>query len=349
MNNYQIIINGYHEPRKKLTTKETYALIDEYQKTKDEKIKEKLVNDNIKLVISMTKRFYNRSDGCEDLFQVGMIGLIKAIENFNTSYDLKFSTYAVPLIIGEMKRYLRDNHQIKISRSLKDIAYKILKIKDEYLKRDLRNNKKETKKKEQNKKENSKKDANKQENREENIEKEKNEQALKLRAKKEIEEYLASDISTAYLKTGLWNIPGSKRMRQQSVKEQNEFIKYIEKAYGQPLTKTQIKIIISKMAGKEIDDAKIRQFESKIVDIPKQKIEQICNLGMKLAEQDNRLYNTIMESEEMLNKLASMPKEYRDQCIDIISQALDKELSQFLNPPEESNLDKKELNKDGGR
>ena len=118
MNNYQIIINGYHEPRKKLTTKETYALIDEYQKTKDEKIKEKLVNDNIKLVISMTKRFYNRSDGCEDLFQVGMIGLIKAIENFNTSYDLKFSTYAVPLIIGEMKRYLRDNHQIKISRSL---------------------------------------------------------------------------------------------------------------------------------------------------------------------------------------------------------------------------------------
>ena len=133
MNNYQIIINGYHEPRKKLTTKETYALIDEYQKTKDEKIKEKLVNDNIKLVISMTKRFYNRSDGCEDLFQVGMIGLIKAIENFNTSYDLKFSTYAVPLIIGEMKRYSRDNHQIKISRSLKDIAYKILKIKDEYL------------------------------------------------------------------------------------------------------------------------------------------------------------------------------------------------------------------------
>ena len=133
MNNYQIIINGYHEPRKKLTTKETYALIDEYQKTKDEKIKEKLVNDNIKLVISMTKRFYNRSDGCEDLFQVGMIGLIKAIENFNTSYDLKFSTYAVPLIIGEMKRYLRDNHQIKISRSLNDIAYKILKIKDEYL------------------------------------------------------------------------------------------------------------------------------------------------------------------------------------------------------------------------
>ncbi|MFR6666972.1 MAG: SigB/SigF/SigG family RNA polymerase sigma factor, partial [Thomasclavelia spiroformis] len=116
-----------------LTTKETYALIDEYQKTKDERIKEKLVNDNIKLVISMTKRFYNRSDGCDDLFQVGMIGLIKAIENFNTSYDLKFSTYAVPLIIGEMKRYLRDNHQIKISRSLKDIAYKILKIKDEYL------------------------------------------------------------------------------------------------------------------------------------------------------------------------------------------------------------------------
>ena len=81
-------------------------------------------------------------------------------------------------------------------------------IKDEYLKRDLRNNKKETKKKEQNKKENSKKDANKQENREESIEKEKNGQALKLRAKKEIEEYLASDISSAYLKTGLWKKQG---------------------------------------------------------------------------------------------------------------------------------------------
>lgn len=133
MNNYQVTINGYHEPKKRLTTKETYALIDQYQATKDPLIKEKLVNDNTKLVISMTKRFYGRCDNSEDLFQVGMIGLIKAIENFDTSYELRFSTYAVPLIIGEMKRYLRDNHQIKISRSIRDLAYKILKVKDGYL------------------------------------------------------------------------------------------------------------------------------------------------------------------------------------------------------------------------
>lgn len=133
MNNYQINLNGYKQPTKKLSTKETYDLINQYQQTKDLKIKEKLVNDNIKLVISMTKRFLNRCDSVEDLFQVGMIGLIKAIENFDTNYDLKFSTYAVPLIIGEMKRYLRDDQQIKISRSIRDIAYKILKIKEQYL------------------------------------------------------------------------------------------------------------------------------------------------------------------------------------------------------------------------
>ena len=79
MNNYQVIINGYHEPKKKLTTEETYILIDRYQATKDPKIKERLVNDNTKLVISMTKRFYGRNDSSDDLFQVGMIGLIKAI------------------------------------------------------------------------------------------------------------------------------------------------------------------------------------------------------------------------------------------------------------------------------
>ena len=133
MSNFQIILNGYHEPERKLSTKETYRLIDKYQATKDPKIKEQLVNDNMKLVLSMTKRFYGRVDNGEDLFQVGIVGLIKAIENFNTSYQLQFSTYAVPLIVGEMKRYLRDNHQIKISRSIRDVAYKVLKIKDKYL------------------------------------------------------------------------------------------------------------------------------------------------------------------------------------------------------------------------
>lgn len=130
MNNYQVTINGYIEPKTRFSMAKTYQLIDEYQATKNETIKEQLVNDNIKLVLAMTKRFKGDS---EDLFQVGIIGLIKAIENFNTSYGLKFSTYAVPLIIGEMKRYLRDNHPIKITRSIRDLAYKILKVKDNYL------------------------------------------------------------------------------------------------------------------------------------------------------------------------------------------------------------------------
>ena len=133
MSNYQVIINGYQEPKKRLTTDETYKLIDEYQATKNEAIKDRLVNDNTKLVLSMARRFYGREDSMVDLFQVGMFGLIKAIENFNTSFGLKFSTYAVPLIIGEMKRYLRDNHQIKISRSIRDLAYKVLKVKDSYI------------------------------------------------------------------------------------------------------------------------------------------------------------------------------------------------------------------------
>ena len=133
MSNYQVIINGYQEPKKRLTTDETYKLIDEYQATKNEAIKDRLVNDTTTLVLSMARRFYGREDSMDDLFQVGMIGLIKAIENFNTSFGLKFSTYAVPLIIGEMKRYLRDNHQIKISRSIRDLAYKVLKVKDSYI------------------------------------------------------------------------------------------------------------------------------------------------------------------------------------------------------------------------
>lgn len=118
---------------KRLSHVETIALIDKYHATKDEMIKEKLVIDNTRLVLSMTKRFYQRTDNIDDLFQVGMIGLMKAIENFNTSYNLRFSTYAVPLIIGEMKRYLRDNSQIKISRTIRDLAYKILQIKESYI------------------------------------------------------------------------------------------------------------------------------------------------------------------------------------------------------------------------
>ncbi|MBQ6324079.1 MAG: SigB/SigF/SigG family RNA polymerase sigma factor [Bacilli bacterium] len=91
-----------------------------------------LINGNLKLVLSILKKFYNKSENLDDLFQIGCVGLIKAIDNFDLSYDVKFSTYAVPMILGEVKRYIRDNSSIRISRSLKDIAYKSLKIIDDY-------------------------------------------------------------------------------------------------------------------------------------------------------------------------------------------------------------------------
>ncbi len=97
----------------------------------DKSAKEKLVNGNLKLVLSLLKKFNNRTDNMDDLFQIGCIGLIKAIDNFDLSHNVKFSTYAVPMILGEVKRYLRDNNSLRISRSIKDIAYKTLKLKDE--------------------------------------------------------------------------------------------------------------------------------------------------------------------------------------------------------------------------
>ena len=93
--------------------------------------KEELVNGNLKLVLSILKKYNNRCDNMDDLFQVGCIGLIKAIDNFDLNFDVKFSTYAVPMILGEVKRYLRDNNSIRIARSIKDIAYHALVVKEE--------------------------------------------------------------------------------------------------------------------------------------------------------------------------------------------------------------------------
>ncbi len=92
--------------------------------------RERLVNGNLRLVLSVIQRFNNRGEYVDDLFQVGCIGLIKAIDNFDLSQNVKFSTYAVPMIIGEIRRYLRDNNPIRVSRSLRDIAYKVLQIRD---------------------------------------------------------------------------------------------------------------------------------------------------------------------------------------------------------------------------
>ncbi len=83
-----------------------------------------LIEGNLRLVLSILKKFYNKKENLDDLFQIGCVGLIKAIDNFDLSYDVQFSTYAVPMILGEIKRYIRDNSSIRVSRSLKDIAYK---------------------------------------------------------------------------------------------------------------------------------------------------------------------------------------------------------------------------------
>lgn len=133
MMSYKVNIQGIDIQAPRLKHEQTMKYIDEYQATKDESIKELLVIDNARLVLSMTKRFVNRTDSIDDVFQVGMIGLIKAIENFNTSFNLRFSTYAVPLILGEMKRYLRDYSSIKITRTIRDLAYKALQVKEKYI------------------------------------------------------------------------------------------------------------------------------------------------------------------------------------------------------------------------
>ena len=96
----------------------------------DERARQKLIDGNLRLVLSIIQRFTNRHENMDDLFQVGCIGLIKAVDNFNTDLDVKFSTYAVPMIIGEIRRYLRDNNSIRVSRSVRDLAYRALQARE---------------------------------------------------------------------------------------------------------------------------------------------------------------------------------------------------------------------------
>lgn len=115
---------------KVLSNDEMISLFKKYQNG-DIFAKEELINGNLKLVLSILKKYNNRTDNMDDLFQVGCVGLIKAIDNFDLSHEVKFSTYAVPMILGEVKRYLRDNNSVRIARSIKDIAYKALKVKEQ--------------------------------------------------------------------------------------------------------------------------------------------------------------------------------------------------------------------------
>ena len=102
----------------------------------DTNAREAFINGNLRLVLSIIKRFSNRGENPDDLFQVGCIGLIKAIDNFQLDQNVQFSTYAFPMIIGEIRRYLRDNNPIRVSRSLKDIAYKAMKAREDLISRD---------------------------------------------------------------------------------------------------------------------------------------------------------------------------------------------------------------------
>ncbi len=97
----------------------------------DNEARQKLICGNLKLVLSIIQRFTGRSDNLDDIFQVGCIGLVKAVDNFNTALEVKFSTYAVPMIIGEIRRYLRDNNAIRVSRSIRDLAYRALQAREE--------------------------------------------------------------------------------------------------------------------------------------------------------------------------------------------------------------------------
>ncbi len=114
---------------KTLTEKEKTELLIK-AKNGDTLAREKLITGNLRLVLSVIQRFSNRGENPDDLFQVGCIGLIKAIDNFDTSHDVRFSTYAVPMIIGEVRRHLRDNNPVRVSRSMRDTAYHALQVRE---------------------------------------------------------------------------------------------------------------------------------------------------------------------------------------------------------------------------
>ena len=117
---------------KVLKNEETMELL---RRTKqgDMQAREELISGNLRLVLSVIQKFSGRGENADDLFQIGCIGLIKAIDNFNTDLDVRFSTYGVPMIVGEIRRYLRDNSALRVSRSMRDTAYKVLQAKEKFL------------------------------------------------------------------------------------------------------------------------------------------------------------------------------------------------------------------------
>ena len=134
MAKYKVELTGVNTSELKVLTNEEQMKLFEELRAGNEVAKEELVNGNLKLVLSVLRKFQNTKSNMDDLFQVGVIGLIKAIDNFDPSLNLKLSTYAIPLIIGEVKRYIRDNQSsVRVSRGMKDFAYQILGFKEKFI------------------------------------------------------------------------------------------------------------------------------------------------------------------------------------------------------------------------
>lgn len=139
MSKYKVDIVGVNTANLKVLTNEENLALFKKMHAGDKFARDDLIKGNLKLVLSILKKFSNKVDNLDDLFQVGTLGLVKAIDNFDTSYNVTLSTYACPLIIGEMKRYIRDNISLRISRSVKDLAYKVIKLKEELISQNGKN------------------------------------------------------------------------------------------------------------------------------------------------------------------------------------------------------------------
>ncbi len=136
MARHKVEISGVNTANIKVLTNEEMRELFRKMRKGDPFARDDLVEGNLKLVLSLLKRFSNRVENLDDLFQVGCIGLLKAIDNFDLAQEVRFSTYAVPMILGEVRRYLRDNNSIRVSRSVKDLAYKALRLQEEGFMRD---------------------------------------------------------------------------------------------------------------------------------------------------------------------------------------------------------------------
>ncbi len=129
----KVELSGVNTAKLKVLSNDEITKLLARTKTGDKKAREELISGNLRLVLSVIQKFAGRGENVDDLFQVGCIGLIKAIDNFDISQNVRFSTYGVPMIIGEIRRYLRDNSSIRVSRSMRDTAYKVLQAKEKLM------------------------------------------------------------------------------------------------------------------------------------------------------------------------------------------------------------------------